>query len=153
MAIDWWRSYHGAPTDPKWLAVAARAKVAPGVVSAVWFALEDHASQAEDRGSVADFDAESYAAFAGWPEDDVVRVVGALTDKGLITDGRLTAWARREPRREDSSTERVCALRERVKRSETQRNAAKRTVTPDKNREEEITDMGPSADEVLFELT
>ena len=56
MSIEWFRSWHGAPTDNKWLVIAKRAGVPAGMVSAVVWALFDYASQNENRGSVEDFD-------------------------------------------------------------------------------------------------
>ena len=37
----WFRSWHGAPTDPKWLGIAKRAGVAPGFAVAIAWALMD----------------------------------------------------------------------------------------------------------------
>lgn len=111
---SWFRSWHGAPTDNKWLVIAAKAKVAPGIVSAVAWALFDHASQADDRGSVADFDTETYAVFSGFGESQVQAVIAAMYAKGVIDeDGRLHAWDKRQPKREDDSAERVRRHRER----------------------------------------
>lgn len=110
----WFRSWHGAPTDPKWILIARKANSTPVVVSAIVWALFDHASQESDRGSVAGFDQETYAAWAGIDDDEVARVVKALTDKGIIVNGRLTAWDKRQPKREDDSRERVRAHRERA---------------------------------------
>lgn len=139
--MDWFRSWHGAPTDTKWLAIARKANVAPGVVSAVAWALMDHASQCDERGSVSTFNVESYAAYSGWDEDDIDAVLTAMRNKGVISkDGRLTAWEKRQPQREDDSTPRVRALRERQRDGVTQGNAPQRTVTqhnaPDKIRED-----------------
>ena len=50
-----WRSWHAAPTDTKCLSIARRAKVTPGMVAAVVWALYDHASQATERGDVSRF--------------------------------------------------------------------------------------------------
>jgi hypothetical protein len=119
----WFRSWHGAPTDNKWLVVARRAGVAPGIVSAVVWALLDYASQNEDRGNVAGFDIETYAAFSGFDEADVERVIEAIRDKLTDSDGNLWAWDRRQPKREDDSSSRVRAFRERTKRDVTQCNA------------------------------
>src|SRR5215467_8849497 len=105
--IDWFRSWHGAPTDPKWLVVGRRASVSPGIVSAIVWALFDHASQAVDRGSVAGFDFETYAAFSGFDEKQVRSVYAALEAKEIITSGRIKQWEKRQPKREDVSTERV----------------------------------------------
>lgn len=147
--MDWFRSWHGAPTDPKWLAVARRADVVPGIVSAVAWALFDHASQAEPRGSVASFDAETYAAFSGFAEDDISAVIEALRAKGLIDpDGTLTAWAKRQPVREDNSTARVQKHRaqtapaapDSVTADVTQCNATERSVTHGNSTEKNRTE-------------
>ena len=136
MNADWFRLWHGAPTDPKWRTIARRASVRPGDVWAVVSVLMDRASQAEDRGSVAGFDAEITADALGFDVDEVQRVVDALADKGVIVNGRLAAWEKYQPKRErpqDVSTERVKAFRERERR-ETPCNATELTETP---REEE----------------
>ena len=121
---SWFRSWHGAPTDPKWLLIGKKAGVAPGIVSAIFWALIDHASQSEDRGAIHDFDCETYAAFTGFDEKDISSVIAAMTDKGMINNGRLVSWDKRQPKKEDDSGGRVTAFRER------QRNEMKRPVTP-----------------------
>lgn len=105
--MDWFRSWHGAPTDPKWLVIARKANVAPGVVSAIAWAIFDHGSQHADRGRVDNFDIETYAVWAGWDEADIQAVINAMTAKGIIVDGRIAAWDKRQPKREDDSRERV----------------------------------------------
>lgn len=130
---SWFRSWHGAPTDNKWLVIAAKAKVKPGIVSAVAWALFDHASQAEDRGNVKEFDTETYAVFSGFGENEVQAVIAAMCAKGVIDeDGRLSAWDKRQPKREDDSAERVREWRKRkavTSEDVTQCNAEKRTAT------------------------
>lgn len=101
MAFEWFRSWHGAPTDSKFRVIAKRAGVAPGVVSAVYWALLDYASQNEPRGSVEGFDTETYAEWAGWEESDVLAILDAFTGKQAIIDGRIVAWEKRQPKRED----------------------------------------------------
>ena len=140
---EWFRSWHGAPTDPKWLVIGRKANVAPGVVSAIFWALCDYASQEEDRGSIDGFDIETYSAFSGFDEEMVARVIGALADKGLIEAGHLSAWERRQPKREDDSTARVRASRERQRvtaaeqHDEAPGNDMKRTVTQGNSRTEQ----------------
>ena len=112
-SYDWWRSWHGAPMDPKWAVIAKRAGVLVGVVSAVAWALMDYASQHKERGSVEGFDMETYAVYSGFSETDIAAVLQVMTDKGIITEGRLTAWEKRQPKREDDSAERVRQFRER----------------------------------------
>lgn len=134
MSVDWFRSWHGAPTDPKWLSIARKADVIPAIVVSVAWALMDRASQAEDRGSIAGFDADAIAAFNGCEEEDVLRIVSAMVEKGVIDDNRLVSWEKRQPKREDSSSDRVRKHRQKnaSKRDETQCNA------PDKDTDTEV---------------
>jgi hypothetical protein len=146
---DWFRSWHGAPTDNKWLVIAKKAGVAPGVVSAVVWALFDHASQAGERGSVAGFDVETYAAFSGFDEAQIAAVIAALKDKGVINgDDHLAAWEKRQPKREDDSAVRAKEWRERkrqeaereqaeAERKRTQPNASDGQIRGEEKREEE----------------
>ena len=122
----------------------------PGVVGYVFWALLDYASQNEDRGSVVGFDAETCADYSGFDEAEIVAVVGALECKGIITNGRLTEWERRQPKREDDSTQRVKRHRaeKSVTRSKktdtenvTQSNAMQRNETHGNN-----TDPDPDTD-------
>lgn len=122
MANQWFRSWHGAPTDTKWLAIGRRAKVAPGIVSAIAWALFDHASQAEDRGSIDGFDVEAYAAFSGFDEQQVVDVLKALEDKEILIGRRFKAWDGRQPQKEDYTAK----DRKRKQRD----NERKESVTP-----------------------
>lgn len=121
MNIQWWRSWHGAPTDHKWAVIAARSKVKVGVVSAVAWALMDFASQNKERGSVTGFDTETYSVYSGFDEEEIKAVISAMVDKGMIVNGMFTNWEKRQPKREDDSKERVARYREK-KRSVTQCN-------------------------------
>jgi hypothetical protein len=116
--MDWYRAYHGLPTDPKWITVARRAGegVTPGHVVAVWSALLDCASRAKPRGAVVGFQAEDIAASFGWPEQLVQAIVVALTDKRLIIDGYLAKWTELQARKEDTTaTERKQRQRAKAK--------------------------------------
>ena len=127
--MDWFRSWHGAPTDNKWLVIARRAGVQPVIVSAVFWALLDYASQQEDRGSVVGFDVETYALWAGVDEADILAVLDAMRAKGVISDGdTLAAWDKRQPKREDDSAERVRKHRQR-KRDEPSESVTEDSVT------------------------
>ena len=134
---SWFRSWHGAPTDNKWLLIAMKAKVNAGTVSAIAWALFDYASQADDRGSVQGFDVETYAAFSGFDIASILSVVDAMKAKNVIgPDGRLTAWDKRQPKREDDSSERVKRYRQQQKANAdtvTQCNATSRSATHGNN--------------------
>lgn len=141
--MDWFRSHHGAPMDPKFIAIANKAGSKPGVVAALWWALMDRASQSEPRGSVAGFDCDAASAFFGWPEDELLSVISALRSKGMIdANDHLPAWHKRNPirEREDDSLERVRRLRERQK--ETPSNATEDDVTPSNATKRQVTPRG-----------
>lgn len=149
MSIEWFRSWHGAPTDPKWILIAKRSETQPGVVSAILWAMFDHASQnREQRGRVADFDIETYAAFSGFDEATIGRVIECLKEKNIIKDGYLSAWEKRQPKREDNSTERVQRHRNAMKRDETHGNAR---VDKEESREDKKKDTVAKATDTKFE--
>lgn len=133
--MEWYRAYHGTCSDPKWPIVARKAKVSVGVVVSVWFALLESASQASERGSVANFDPETVDALYGYDDGTTEAVFGAMLEKGLICEGRICAWDKRQPKREreDNSAARVRQHREK-ERQETQPEAAQAqdaaSVTP-----------------------
>jgi hypothetical protein len=142
---DWFRSWHGAPTDNKWLVIARKADTTPGMVSAVVWALFDYASQNRDRGSIVGFDVETYAAFSGWEEDAIEAVIAALKDKGVIgPDGGFHNWDKRQPKREDNSAERAKEWRERKRneneRTRTQSNAIDQQIREDTDTEGSVAD-------------
>jgi hypothetical protein len=135
MTNQWFRSWHGAPTDPKWLGIARKAGVAPGIVAALVWALLDRASQSADRGSIAGYDADGLACFMGCEVEQVELVITLMHEKNILSDNAFTGWDKHQPKREDNSTERVKEYRERKKTqsntSETQCNAEKRSETLD----------------------
>lgn len=138
---SWFRSWHGAPTDPKWLAIAQRTQTNAGMVSAVFWALMDYASQASDRGDVASFDVESYAAFSGWDDKVIHKIIEAFKDKGVIKNNKLTGWEKRQPKREDGSAERSKEWRERKRTQTTAKEHREDKTREDKNK----TDSGATA--------
>lgn len=135
-SMAWFRSWHGAPTDHKWAVIAARSGAKVGVVSAVAWALLGYASQHAERGTVDGFDTETYSVYSGFPEAEIEAIIKAMTDKGIITNGRLANWEKRQPKREDDSTERVRNYRE-MKRNVTHGNAETDAETLDKDTDKE----------------
>lgn len=162
MSNEWFRSWHGAPVDPKWRTIAKRAQVPTSLVVAFMWGLMDRASQAEDRGSFAGVDLETFADFLDCTEDELGRIVTQCDARNVTCDGRFVSWSKRQPKREDdSSAERTRLWRERKKNQTTyddvtQCDAVKRNVTLDKIREDistkvDNTPREPSAREVLLE--
>lgn len=111
--MDWWRSWHGAPTDSKWILFADQAGCSPAIAAAIAWALFDSASQCVTRGHVRDFSARAYAAWARIDVDTVLKVVSAMENEDMIVGGFLSSWSKRQPEREDDSSDRTAAYRER----------------------------------------
>jgi len=146
--VDWFRSWHGAPTDTKLTLVARKAGVTRALAVATWWLLLDTASQAEDRGSIAGTDPEVIACALDADEDHIRALMDAFEQRGMIAAGRVQKWDKRQPKRErenDNSAERVRAHRERERQKRgvaddvTPRNAMERPETPraEQNREEQ----------------
>ena len=114
--MHWLRWYHGSVTDPKFIIVARLAKTTPANVIATWACLLETASQASTRGDVTRCNAEVTAVTLGLLQSEIEAIFNAMRAKGLIENGHLAAWASRQPKREDSSRERVRAHRERKAR-------------------------------------
>ena len=159
--IDWFRWHHGSVIDPKFQLVAKRAGARLGDVIAVWSFLLESASASSDRGSVESIDFETLDFMFDMESGASQRIVDAMNQRGLIADGRIASWEKRQPKRErddDSSAER--------KRQQREREANKTNVTPchatshqktpreEKSREEESKPktLEPSA-LVVSELT
>jgi hypothetical protein len=142
--------------DNKWPVIAARSGVKVGVVSAVAWALMDYASQHEERGTVEGFDTEVYAIYSGFQETEIVAVINAMTDKGIIVDGKLANWSKRQPKREDDKVnERVAKHRE-LKRNVTQCNTelapekeTDKDTETDEYKEEDAEQSAPDAFSVM----
>lgn len=145
--IDWFRWHHGSVTDPKFALVAKKSGTRLGDVLAVWAYLLEQASSADERGTVGSIDEEAIELLLDLEEGQCARILEAMQQRGLITDGRITNWQKRQPKRErtdDNSTERSRAFRQR-QRHETPEtddatpcNATQRHATPreEKSREE-----------------
>ena len=172
---DWLRLWHGTVSDTKFLWVERKSGARFGDVMTVWLALLEEASQADDRGDVSGFDAESFDFRLGDEEGLTLRILRAMSAKGLITeDMRLAGWDRRQPVREDSgnpetgamsSTERSRLHRQRRKAQEeddtqrdatqcndAKRNATQETARVDESRGEEISPSPPTAREGEFPM-
>lgn len=148
MTNQWFRSWHGAPTDPKWLGIARRANVAPGIVAAVVWALLDRASQANPRGSVAGYDADGLACFMGCEAEQIDKIVAVLHEKEVLTDNTFTGWEKHQPKREDGSAERAKEWRER-KRTHT--TAHDRNRPTDTDTDTELGETTAREDSALIE--
>jgi hypothetical protein len=133
--MKWFRTWHGAPTDRKWIMIAKRAEMPVGkVVSVVW-ALYDYASQNDDRGSIKGFPAEEIAAFFDYDHQDVVEIIDALVQCRVVGDDhRIIAWDKWQPKREDDTAaerQRRKRDKDRAERDTNNCHSKSRSVTPD----------------------
>ena len=95
--MNWFKCYHGAPTDPRLRNVSARAGARTSFVIGTYWALLDHASQ--HRNSVASFDPEAMSCFFGIGEDEMRRIIVELECAGFIVEGRMPFLDKQEQRR------------------------------------------------------
>lgn len=106
--IEWWRSWHGAPLDPKWGVIARVAGVPRIHVVGLAWALLDVASKAPTRGDVSGADPEELAVALDIDPDQVRAVLAAMRAPNPSTgkprfvgdDGRITEWERYQPPRD-----------------------------------------------------
>ena len=114
--IDWFRWHHGSVNDPKFGLVAKRAGASVAEVIAVWACLLEQASAAEDRGDPGTPDFEAIDFALGMNDGTARRVYERMRERELIdsSTGRIAAWEKRQPKREDdTAAERKRRQRER----------------------------------------
>ena len=127
---SWVRLWKDLPTDPKFRVIAKRAGRPLSEVVAVFVLMM---TSADDDGAL-DWHADDVAAALDLEPEHVEAIHAAM--QGKVLDANvMTGWRKRQPKREDCSTERVREFRKRretqCNADETQRNA------PEKRREEE----------------
>lgn len=138
--IDWFRWHHGSITDPKFQLIARKAGASFGDVIAVWAYILEQSSANADRGAVGHIDYETLDFLLGAAGGTSSKIVEAMTDRGLLEGGRVSAWERRQPKREDAGA----AIRKREQRDRDMRDMQQITpshdeshsVTPSHDREE-----------------
>lgn len=115
--IDWFRWHHGTVTDAKFQLVARRAGASVAEVIAVWATVLEQASAAEDRGAPGLPDFEALDCALGMADGRAEGIYAAMVARRLVTDaGAVTAWHKRQPKREredDGAAERQRAKRAR----------------------------------------
>ncbi len=103
---QWVRLWEDMPTDPKWRVVAKRAGRPVCEVIALFTMMMTNAGGAEPRGSLSSWDDEDAAMALDMDQEHVAAIREAM--QGKVLDGdRLRGWEKRQPKREDASTDRV----------------------------------------------
>ncbi|MDE1179471.1 hypothetical protein [Paraburkholderia sp.] len=141
--MEWFRWWHGTLTDPKFQWVARKSGQSFTSVIALWVALLERASSVTQgdadvtRGDVAGFDCDDHDVLFGLDDGCCARILDAFVAKGMIANGVITNWEKRQPKREDSSAARTRAYRERkAQESSVTTGDAAVTHGDDKKREE-----------------
>lgn len=152
--IQWFRWHHGSVTDPKFKLVAHKSKQTLATVIAVWAFVLEQASASDDRGHFGDIDCESLDCLLGLDDGATAAILQSMQGRGLVEDGVVCAWDKRQPKREridENSSERSRAFRDRQRHATpesndatpnsddaTPRNATQRRKTPrvEKSRED-----------------
>lgn len=149
MTNTWLRLWHDMPTDPKFRVIAKKSGRPLSEVLSVFVLMLTNASANDAaRGALANWSDEDTAAALDIDADAVTAIREAMQGKTLNGD-KLSGWAKRQPKREDNSADRVKAFRERSKQPVTQCNAEKRTETLDteeRREEERREDIQPTND-------
>lgn len=106
----WYRAYEGTVTDAKLAEAAMMAEVSRSVAIAAWHALLESAACKNNCGSY-ETSHRRVAVILCEPPPRIEALFGAFSELGLIADGAISAWAKRQFQ-SDGSTERVKRYRE-----------------------------------------
>jgi len=95
--MDWFRLYHGTCTDAKLSLAKAYCGLPRPYVIAGWIAVLEHASSRSERGSLEGLSAELLAVTIDCSVDEAERLLAAFEKAGLVRDGRVASWEKRQP--------------------------------------------------------
>lgn len=131
MSFEWYRHWHGTVSDPKFIIIGKKSNSRRCEVLSVWECLLEHASSVTTcnanvtRGNLSGFDFDDCDALLELESGQSRRIYDALVEKGIIADNAITNWERRQPKKEDNSSERVKIhrLNKRIKELEEKLNS------------------------------
>ena len=150
--IDWFRWHHGTAADPKFGLVAKKANARFGDVVTVWALILEQASANVDRGHFPALDHETTDFLLGAEEGTTASILFAMESRGLVKDGVVVQWNKRQPKREredhtSADRKRHQRANEAVETIVTPCHATSHQKTPreEKSREEEKLPHTPQA--------
>ena len=151
--MEWLKWFVGATTDPKFAVVAKRSGQNMASVIAVWAMLLERAGQADERGEVEGFDCEGADIVLGLEDGAACSILQAMQDKGLIANGCITNWDKRQRREEPEAVkERKRLQREReklaaemaaIEKARAELNESSLNVTPRHAKSQDVTNVTP----------
>lgn len=115
--MDWVRLWHDMPNDPKWRLIARKSGCSIPEVISVYLHMLVNASESEPRGELTGWDDELVGIALDIDPDSVTAIRYAMEDR-VINNDVLTGWDKRQPKRNDDSTDRVRKHRQKKKRDE-----------------------------------
>lgn len=129
--IQWFRWHHGSVNDPKFGRAAKKAGSTLPVVIAIWACILERASAADDRGNYSGLDCADVDYLMGLEDGQTESVIQGMREVGLIDSERVSAWDKRQPKREreDDSSDRVEKHRAEKRQQET-KQTEQNNVTP-----------------------
>lgn len=149
--MEWLKWFVGATTDPKFAVIARRSKQNMASVIAVWAMLLERAGQADERGEVEGFDCEGADIVLGLEDGAACSILQAMQDKGLIANGCITNWDKRQRREEPEAVkERKRLQREReklaaemaaIEKARAELNEKSQNVTPSHATSQDVTNV------------
>ena len=119
MSNPWYRAWVGLVSDPKIGEAALIADVPVSIVIAVWHALLESASEVDD-GGLYSTSARRISVILREPPARIEAVLVALAELGMIRDGEIVAWEKRQPVSESNAD-----AAERQRQSRAARRAAR----------------------------
>jgi hypothetical protein len=97
--MEWYRRYVGTCADEKLAEAAIVAEAPRCLVIATWDALLESACH-DEAGGAYSTTARRIGAVLLEPADKIAGVLAGMTEVGLIADGAIVAWNRRQPNSE-----------------------------------------------------
>jgi hypothetical protein len=142
--MHYYKHDHHTSKQPEWWGIAAGLGLRPLDVYAIWNLLHEHASQQDDRGSVAQFSGADIAAQYGLEKAVIEAILSEFEARGMTAHGRIANWERSQ---RDLSTARVHRHREERRTAAQKQEAARKIVAtraaddPSLNRANDETDV------------
>lgn len=121
--MHWFCWYHGWSDDPRFRLVGGQTDLCVASVLGVWLKIIEHASMAEERGTVIGLDLSLLAFCSEIDEHATEALVGQFRNVGLIEDDRIAGWDKYQLKRNDPTNA------QRQMRHRASRNVTARCVT------------------------
>lgn len=142
--MQWFRWYQQTVSDPKFAGLTRASRQKKVAVLAVWQTILESACETEDGGRYA-IPPDEIAAVLELKTEQVMAIVGAMEERGMLEGGVVVAWNKRQFA-SDSSLPRVRKHRETKRKQESNVTVTlqKQDVTPSETDTEAESEGKPS---------